>query len=87
MPDSQQSFEREVLDRLILIESKLDGYSDLNRAVTSQDKRIALLEETNDTLETRVHMLEENNKWLVRTMVVAILGVVTDIISRIAYAH
>lgn len=67
----QSKFEREVLDRLIRLETKIDtqDYKGISERV-----EIALNKSTNN--EERISKLEDSNKWLVRLVLGAlVLGI------------
>lgn len=62
----EKSFETEVLSRLAVIESKLDGYKDMKKTVYEADNRSK--ENKEDILE-----IQDKLKWLSRTTIGAIL--------------
>lgn len=66
-------FEREVLDRLIKIEDKLDGYSKAKETTYENQRRIIALEGSVKEMEEEVDSLSDSNKWLFRTVVAAII--------------
>ena len=59
-------FEVEVLTRLAVIESKLDGYKELKSVAYEGNNRSI-------ENEKRIADLEDRNKWLGRTMIGAII--------------
>jgi len=69
----EQSFETEVLSRLAVIESKLDGYKDMKKVVYEADNRSK--ENKEDIKE-----LQDKMKWLSRTTVSAIITGVVGIV-------
>ena len=70
------SFEREVLDRLIVIEEKLDGYNNAKEKTYENEKDIIKLKDDIQDAEKRISGLEDANKWLTRTVAAAIITVV-----------
>ena len=60
-------FEVEVIERLTKIESKLDGYKEIERISRESDNR-------SKQNERRIDTLEDRNKWLARVAVGAIIG-------------
>ena len=69
-------FETEVLTRLAVIESKLDGYKELKTIAYSADTR-------SKENESEIKELKDKNKWLSRTIIGAIVGEVVAIIFLI----
>ena len=67
-------FETEVLTRLAVIESKLDGYKELKTIAYSADTR-------SKENKSEIEELKEKNKWLSRTIIGAIIGEVVAIIK------
>ena len=76
----EQNFEREVLDRLIKIEEKLDGFSKAKEKTYENERHVMILE--NDVLDLKkdVDSLKESNKWLLRTVAAALITGVIGII-------
>lgn len=66
-------FETEVLTRLAVIESKLDGYKELKTIAYSADTR-------SKENKSEIEELKEKNKWLSRTIIGAIIGEIVAII-------
>lgn len=64
--EKEQSFETEVLTRLAVIESKLDGLPDLKRTVYANENRSIQNEKD-------INTIKDNNKWAFRTSVGAII--------------
>ena len=62
----EQTFEREVLDRLKTIEIKMDSYGDVKAKTYENERRILLLE--NDLKKQ-----QEDAAWLKRTVIAAII--------------
>lgn len=69
----EKSFETEVLSRLAVIESKLDGYKDMKRVAYEADT----LSKEN---EQDIREIEDKIKWLSRTLVSAIITGVVGIV-------
>ena len=67
----EAEFEREVLDRLIKIEEKLDGYNNAKVKTYENEKAILRIQNDLEDVTTKVDSLEESNKWLFRTVVAA----------------
>ena len=70
-------FEREVLDRLIRLETKIDlqDYKGLSEKVDN-----ALNKAENN--EERIKKLEDSTKWVIRAVVGAVLGAVLALILK-----
>lgn len=71
-----KTFETEVLTRLAVIESKLDGYKELKTVAYSADTR-------SKENKSEIEELKEKNKWLSRTIIGAIVGEIVAIIFLI----
>ncbi len=69
-------FETEVLTRLAVIESKLDGYKELKTIAYSADTR-------SKENKSEIEELKEKNKWLSRTIIGAVIGEIVAIIFLI----
>lgn len=69
-------FETEVLTRLAVIESKLDGYKELKNVAYEANTR-------SKENESEIKELKDKNKWLSRTIIGAIVGEVVAIIFLI----
>lgn len=66
MEHMEQSFETEVLTRLAVIESKLDGYKEVKSVAYAADTRSKQNEED-------IKEMKDNNKWAFRTSIGAII--------------
>lgn len=66
MEHMEQSFETEVLTRLAVIESKLDGYKEVKTVAYSADNR-------SKQNEQDIKEIKDNNKWAFRTSIGAII--------------
>lgn len=71
-----KTFETEVLTRLAVIESKLDGYKELKTVAYSADTR-------SKENKSEIEELKEKNKWLSRTIIGAVIGEIVAIIFLI----
>lgn len=76
----EAEFEREVLDRLIKIEEKLDGYNNAKVKTYENEKAILRIQNDLEDVTTKVDNLEESNKWLFRTVVAAIITAAVGIL-------
>lgn len=80
MPDN--GFEREVLDRLIKIEAKLESWDNSKKQIYDNQKEIIHIQEQADQQQRDIDELRDRNKWLGRTTVgAAISAVVSTIIA------
>lgn len=70
-----EKFEREVLDRLIRLEAKIDlqDYKGLSEKVESQHDSLIEDEQIIKNHEDRIKSIEDNNRWLWRTVAGALL--------------
>ena len=70
-----EKFEREVLDRLTRLESKIDlqDYKGLSKKVDEYHEKIIKDEEITKDHEKRLAKLENNNQWLWKTVAGALL--------------
>ena len=62
----EKNFETEILTRLVVIESKLDGLPELKRTVYANENRSIQNEKD-------INVIKDNNKWAFRTSVGAII--------------
>ena len=70
----EQSFEAEVLARLAVIESKLDGYKDMKKTVYEADTR-------SKENETEIKEIQDKLKWISRTVIGAVIALVIGTIK------
>lgn len=77
---SEISFEREVLDRLIQIEEKLDGFSKAKEKTYENERQIISIENNVQDNEKRISALEDSNRWISRTAVAAIITAAVGIL-------
>lgn len=75
---NDNKFQREVLDRLMRLETKIDlqDYKGLSEKVD-----IALNKANNN--EERINKIEDNNKWLTRLVIGAIIGGILAFVFKI----
>lgn len=76
MPEN--SFEREVLDRLIKIESKIESWDNSKKQINDNQKEIIKLQEQNRQQGDDIKDLQDRNKWLSRTSAGAAIGAVAS---------
>lgn len=79
----EAEFEREVLDRLIKIEEKLDGYKNSKVKTYENEKEILRIKSDLEDVQKTVTDLTESNKWLFRTVVAAIIVAAIGILTTI----
>lgn len=79
MPDN--TFEREVLDRLIKIEAKLEGWDRSKQQIYDNQRDILKLTEQSDRQEEDIKEMKDRNKWLSRTAVGAIISAAVSMIA------
>lgn len=81
MPEGKD-FEREVLDRLIKIEAKLESWDSSKKQVYENQREIIKLKEQNSQQQKDIENLIDGNKWLKRTAAgAAITAVVSTVIA------
>lgn len=69
----EKSFETEVLTRLAVIESKVDGYGETKKVAYSADNR-------SKQNEQDIREMKDNNKWAFRTSIGAIITSIIGIV-------
>lgn len=79
----EAEFEREVLDRLIKIEEKLDGYNNAKNKTYENEKEILRIKGDLEDVQKTVADLTESNKWLFRTVVAAIIVAAIGLLTTI----
>lgn len=82
----KSNFEREVLDRLIVLETllKQQDYKGLSEKVELDHEKIIKDEQITEDHEKRITKIEDNNKWLWRTIAATLLAAALSIIFNIA---
>lgn len=73
---SETTFEREVLDRLTKIETKLDSFDAAKKTTYENENEIIHLKDEAKNHDARIKQLEDSNKWLTRTVAAAIITIV-----------
>jgi len=71
-----EKFEVEVLSRLAVIESKLDDYNSTRETANEANNR-------SKENEKRLTQIEDNNKWLRRTVVGAVIASLIGIVCSV----
>ena len=71
-----KTFETEVLTRLAVIESKLDGYKELKSIAYEANTR-------SKENQSEIKELKDKNKWLSRTIIGAVIGEIVAVIFLI----
>lgn len=79
----EAEFEREVLDRLVKIEEKLDGYNNAKIKTYENEKEILRIKSDLEDVQKTVADLTESNKWLFRTVVAAIIVAAIGLLTTI----
>lgn len=79
MPDN--NFEREVLDRLIKIEAKIESWDNSKKQIYDNQRNIIKLQEQNDQQGKEIAELMDRNKWLGRTCAGAAIGAAISAIA------
>ena len=79
----EAEFEREVLDRLIKIEGKLDGYNNAKIKTYENEKEILRIKGDLEDVQKTAADLTESNKWLFRTVVAAIIVAAIGLLTTI----
>ena len=77
---AETTFEREVLNRLTKIETKLDSFDDAKKKTYDNENEIIRLNGDVDGLKERISKLEDSNKWLSRTLAAAIITSVVGVV-------
>ena len=84
MPDN--NFEREVLDRLIKIEAKLESWDSSKKQIYENQREVIRLNEQIEQHQRDINELRERNKWMGRTVAGAAIGAVISAIVSAAIA-
>jgi hypothetical protein len=80
----EPTFEREVLDRLIAIEQKLDSYQKAKEVTYENQRELIALQSDVKDLNEDVANLKDSNKWLFRTVAAAIITALIGIVFTLA---
>ncbi len=84
MSETPKTFEYEVLERLTIIEQKLDGYSNAKAKTYENEKKLINIENKVNDQEERIQSLEEKNTWLSRTIVAAVIAAAVGVVFTLA---
>lgn len=71
---NDSNIEREVLDRLVRIEVKLDSFESAKNTSYENQRQIIELRKDTEDQEKRISSIEDNNTWLKRTTVGAVIA-------------
>ena len=83
---SEVAFEREVLDRLIKIEAKLESWDNSKKQIYDNQRDIIHLQEQTEQQQRDIDELRDRNKWLGRTTVGAAISAVISTVIAAALA-
>jgi len=72
MPEN--NFEREVLDRLIKIEAKIESWDTNKKQIYENQRNIIKLQEQTEQQEKDISELQDRNRWLSRTSAAAAIS-------------
>ena len=80
-----KKFQIEVLERLTAIETTLkqQDYKAINEKISSLDKQIVEVENKTNNNKARLDKIEDNEKWLWRTIIASIITVVIGAIVTV----
>ena len=84
MPEN--NFEREVLDRLIKIESKIESWDSSKKQIYDNQREIIKLREQNEQQGKDISELQERNRWLGRTSAGALIGAAASTVLAVLVA-
>lgn len=87
MPNDE--FQREVLDRLIKIETKIESWDNSKKQIYNNQDNIIHLQEKTEQQQRDIDELRDRNKWIVRTTAGAAISAVisTVIAAALAVLH
>jgi len=77
---SETPFEREVLDRLTKIETKLDSFDAAKKKTYENENEIIRIGDDVKNMDKRIGHLEESNKWLARAIAGAVITAVVGVV-------
>jgi hypothetical protein len=80
MEKELNNFKIEVLTQLAVINSKLDGYNELKATADEADKRSRQNKQDIKENQKDIQNIQDNNKWVFRTSVGAVITSVIGII-------
>lgn len=92
MEEKENNVMQEVIERLIKIEAKLDGYNDAKRKTYENEKEIIklkgdieMLQKDNSIQNMGIAELKEKNKWLFRTtagaVITGLIGILVALVN------
>ena len=83
---AENDFEREVLDRLIKIETKLESWDSSKKQMYENQRNIIRLQEQAEQQEKDIKDLQDRNKWLGHTTAGAAISAIISVIIAAAFA-
>ena len=74
---NDKDFQIEVLERLTAIETTLkqQDYKAISEKISSLDKQVVEVQNKTNNNGTRLDKIEDNTKWLWRTIAVSVIGI------------
>lgn len=86
---SDNNFEREIIERLIKIETKIESWDSSKKQIYDNQRDIIRLREQAEQQQKEIDEVRDRNKWMGRTTAGAAIGaVVSAIVSAvIAFAQ
>lgn len=84
MPNDE--FQREVLDRLIKIETKIESWDNSKKQIYNNQNDIIHLQEKTEQQQRDIDELRDRNKWMGRTTVGAAISAVISTVIAAALA-
>ena len=83
----ENKFQREVLDRLVRLETKIDlqDYKGLNDRVTNLESKSKEFEEKVSTNTKEITELKSINKWIITAVIGAIIAALINILVKGAW--
>lgn len=83
---SDNTFEREVLDRLIKIEAKLESWDSSKKQIYDNQREIIRLQEQAEQQQRDIKELRDRNKWMGRSVAGAAISAIISAIVTAAIA-
>ena len=77
---SDNTFEREVLDRLIKIEAKLESWDSSKKQIYDNQREIIRINEQVEQQQREINELRDRNKWLGRTAAGSAIGAAISVL-------
>ncbi len=84
--DNNSDFEREVLDRLIKIEAKIESWDNSKAQIYDNQREIIHLQEKTEQQQRDVDELRDRNKWFGRTAAGAAISAIVSAVIAAALA-